>query len=92
MSTQEIARRQGRRASGADLLVVVSLPIALAVSLARTDALALWAAGWCCISYLYCIAAYHPSTLRGFVDWIVKIRSPFDVPAGENGGDNHFAV
>lgn len=88
----EVARRQGRSTSAFDLMIAVTLPIALTVALTRYDQVSLIAWIWFCLAYFFCRMSFHPSRLGGFLDWVVKIRGPFDGMGGATGNGRNHAI
>ena len=82
----EIARRQGRTTSVIDLLIATSLPISLAVAVSRYGQISVIAFIWFCLAYLFCRISFHPKRLRGFLDWMVRLRGPFGA-FGVGSGD-----
>lgn len=89
----EIARRQGRTISLVDLVIVSSLPVSLAVAVARYGQVSVIAIGWFCLAFLFCRLSFHPKRLRGFLDWIVRLRGPLGTldadPSDLDDGHGH---
>jgi len=85
----EIARRQGRTISLIDLMIANSLPISLAAAIACHGQISVIAIIWFWLAFGFCRVSFHPKRVRGFLDWIVRLRGPMgalNIEAGDVDG------
>jgi hypothetical protein len=76
----EFHRRQGHKLSAVELLLGISIPIAMMLALACTTSLALYATAYFILAYGYVHASTDPVRLDSILNWYVRIRTGVDTP------------
>jgi hypothetical protein len=83
----ELSRRQGRNISGLELLLGVSMPMAMTTALVAKGAVSLYACSHFILCYAYMRLSNHPKRVDNILNWYVRIRTPME--GGGSGSAEH---
>jgi hypothetical protein len=83
MVLAEFHRRQGHKLSGAELLLGITVPMALTAALAAKSTLSIYACAYFLVAYGYIRVSTEPATLESILNWFVRIRTGVDTVVDE---------
>lgn len=83
----ELSRRQGRNISGLELLLGVSMPMAITTALVAKGPVSLYACSHFILCYAYMRLSNHPKRVDSILNWYVRIRTPMESGGGEQDVD-----
>jgi hypothetical protein len=84
----ELHRRQGHSLSAVELLLGISLPIALAMTLVSTNVISLYAWAYFVLSYAYVSLSSDTKKVDSILNWFVRVRTGV-APDDMLGDDDH---